>query len=334
MPVEESQPEPKRARRNFHPFLSFSEEDMIGITQPHDDALLITLRIGGYDVKRVMVDGGSAVEVMYLDLYKGLGLKSKDLMPYSSLLMTFDGKLVIPKGMIRLPIQTGPEIVEVNFIVVDKYSPYTAIVGRPWLHTLGAVASSLHQKTPNSPPDTTVDEAKCKDLEKVVIGGDSEKIFWVGAQLPLQEKEELIEFLKRNIDVFSWDACDAPRIDPDVICHYLNVNLAITPKKQPPCCPSKEHADAIRDEMAKLKRVRAIKEVFYPEWLANTVVVKKKSGKWRVCMDFTDLNKACPKNPFPMPRIDQLVDAIAGHPRMSVLGAFQGYHQIPLALED
>ena len=101
----------------------------------HDDALLITLRIGDYDVKRVMVDGGSGAEVMYPDLYKGLRLKPENLMPYNSLLMNFDEKLVIPKGMIRLPIQTGPEIVEVNFIVVDTYSPYTAIIGRPWLHT-------------------------------------------------------------------------------------------------------------------------------------------------------------------------------------------------------
>ena len=86
--------------------------------------------------------------------------------------------------------------------------------------------------------------------------------------------------------------------------------------------------------MLKLKHVGAIKEVFYPDWLANTVVVKKKNGKWRVCVDFTDLNKACLKDPFPMPRIDQLMDATAGHPRMSFLDAFQGYHQIPLALKD
>ena len=131
LPAEEPQLEPKRARMNFHPTLSFSEEDKIGTTQPHDDALLITLKIGDYDVKRVMVDGGSAVEVMYLDLYKGLNLKPEDLMPYSSPLMSFDGKLVIPKGMIRLPIQTDPEIMEVNFIVVDTYSSYTTIVGRP-----------------------------------------------------------------------------------------------------------------------------------------------------------------------------------------------------------
>ena len=84
----------------------------------------------------------------------------------------------------------------------------------------------------------------------------------------------------------------------------------------------------------KLKRAGAIKEVFYPEWLANTVVVKKTSEKWRVSMDFTNLNKACPKDPFPMPQINQLVDATASHPRMSFLDAFQGYHQILLALED
>ena len=86
--------------------------------------------------------------------------------------------------------------------------------------------------------------------------------------------------------------------------------------------------------MTKLKQVGAIKKVFYPKWVANTMVVKKKNGKWWVCMDFTDLNKACPKDRFPMPQIDQLVDATVGHPQMSFLDAFQGYHQIPLALDD
>ena len=86
--------------------------------------------------------------------------------------------------------------------------------------------------------------------------------------------------------------------------------------------------------MTRLKQAGAIKEVFYPKWLANTVMVKKKSGKWRVCVDFTDLNKACPKDPFPMSKIDQLGDATVGHPLMSFLDAFQGYHQIPLALDN
>ena len=91
-------------QKNLHLVLSFSEKEKVRTTQPHDDALLIALRIRGYDVKRVMVDGGSAAEIMYLDPFKGLKLKPEDLMPYNSPLMSFDGKLVTPKGMIRLPI--------------------------------------------------------------------------------------------------------------------------------------------------------------------------------------------------------------------------------------
>ena len=83
---------------------------------------------------------------MYPDLYKELNLKSEDLTPYNSPLVSFEGKLIISKGQIRLPMQTGSEVVEVDFIVVDAYPPYTAIVARPWLHTLGAVSSTLHQK--------------------------------------------------------------------------------------------------------------------------------------------------------------------------------------------
>ena len=100
----------------------------------------------GYDVKRVLVDQGNAVEIIYPDLYRGLNLRSEDLMAYNPPLVSFEGKTVIPKGQIRLPIQTDLEIVDVDFIVVDSYSPYTAIVARPWLHALGAVSSTLHQK--------------------------------------------------------------------------------------------------------------------------------------------------------------------------------------------
>ena len=138
----------------------------------------------------------------------------------------------------------------------------------------------------------------------------------------------------RNIDVFAWNAYKALGVDPSFICHHLNVNPSVTPKRQPPRRSSKYHSNVVRDEVMKLKQVGAINEVFYPKWLANTVVVKKKSGKWRVCVDFTDLNKACPKYSFSLPRIDQLFDATIGHPRMSFLNAFQRYHQIPLALDN
>ena len=138
--------EPKKARVERPLIMGFSNKDKIGTIQPHDDALVITLRIWGYDMKQVMADRGSTAEIMYPDLYKGLSLRAEDLTPYSSPLVSFNGKVVIPKGRIRLPVQTGSEMVEVDFIVVDTYFPYTAIVARPWLHTLGAVSSTLHQK--------------------------------------------------------------------------------------------------------------------------------------------------------------------------------------------
>ena len=152
--------------------------------------------------------------------------------------------------------------------------------------------------------------------------------------MPLLKREQLVEFLRKNVGIFAWDAYKAPGVDPNFICHHLNVNPSITLKRQPPRRSFKEHAEAVRNEVTKLKQAGAIKEVFYPQCLANTVVVKKKTGKWRVCVDFTDLNKACPKDPFPMSQIDQLVGATVGHSRMSFLDAFQGYHQIPLALNN
>ena len=94
----------------------------------------------------MLVDQGSAVEIMYPNLYKGLNLKPENLTAYESPLVSFEGKTVIPKGQIKLPIQTDSDVMEVDFIVVDSYSPYTAIVARPWLHALGAVSSTLHQK--------------------------------------------------------------------------------------------------------------------------------------------------------------------------------------------
>ena len=88
------------------------------------------------------------------------------------------------------------------------------------------------------------------------------------------------------------------------------------------------------EEVERLIAADAVRLVQYPTWLSNTVVVKKKNGKWRVCVDFTDLNKACPKDSFPLSRIDQLVDSASGHERMSFLDAFQGYHQIPMTLSN
>ena len=137
---------PKRAKIGVPLVLGFSNEDKVGTIRPNDDALAVMLRIDGYDVKRVMIDQGSAANIMYPNLYRRLNLKPKNLIAYSSPLVSFEGKMVVPKGQIRLPVQIGTDVVEVDFIVVDVFSPYTAIMGRPWLHTLGAISSTLTKR--------------------------------------------------------------------------------------------------------------------------------------------------------------------------------------------
>ena len=108
--------------------------------------LVVTARINGFIVKRVMIDLRSGADVMCLDLFKGLGLKDKDLSKYDMPLVRFDGQVVIPEGQISLPVNMEGKEVVVAFIVVVSFSPYTTILGRPWIHAMGAVPSNLHVK--------------------------------------------------------------------------------------------------------------------------------------------------------------------------------------------
>ena len=119
---------------------------MEGTVQPHDDALVVTAQIGRFLVKRVMIDQGSGADVMCPDLFEGLGLKIQDLAKYDTPLVSFDGSVVIPEGQIPLPVDMEGKGVIVTFVVVRSFSPYTAILGRPWIHAMKAVSSTLHVK--------------------------------------------------------------------------------------------------------------------------------------------------------------------------------------------
>ena len=171
-------------------------------------------------------------------------------------------------------------------------------------------------------------------MTRIRILPDDDKYFPIGGSIKDQDKVEMLLFLIQNVDVFAWTPYEVPRVDPEFIVHKLNMDPSFPLKKQKPRRSAKEHIEVVKSEVQRLKEAGAIREIFFPKWLANTVVVNKKNGKWRVCVDFTDLNRACLKDPFPMLKINQLVDATYGHPRMSFLDAFQGYHQITLALED
>lgn len=123
-------------------------------------------------------------------------------------------------------------------------------------------------------------------------------------------------------------------IDPSIICHELNVDPTYKQIKQKRRKLGPERAAAVNAEVERLTNAGSIREVKYPEWLANPVVVKKKNGSWRVSVDFTDLNKACLKDSFPLPHIDRIVEATAGNELLSFMDAFAGYNQILMHPED
>ena len=172
-------------------------------------------------------------------------------------------------------------------------------------------------------------------LEKIeLVEGDLAKTTQVKTNLSLQMKKDIVTFLKDNLDVFAWSHEDISGIPTNVIQHCLNVDLEKKPIQQRRRVFALERNKAVMDEVNKLLTTNFIREVYYPEWLAKVVMVKKINRKWRMCVDFTDLNNACLKDSFPLPRIDQLVDSTAGHKLLTFMDAFFGYNQIQMVEED
>ncbi|KAK0592827.1 hypothetical protein LWI29_026166 [Acer saccharum] len=178
---------------------------------------------------------------------------------------------------------------------------------------------------PREEPEAKKDEP----TKEVVLNPDEpSRMIKIGASLNGHIKAKLITLLKDYRDVFAWSHEDMPRIDPKVITHYLSINPEFHPVVQKRQLFNLERSIAIKKEVKKLLSARSIREVKYSKWVANLVLVKKKNNQWRMCVDFTDLNKACPKDSFPLPRIDQLVDATAGHELLSFMDEYSGYNQI------
>ena len=173
-----------------------------------------------------------------------------------------------------------------------------------------------------------------EELELVLLDDDPKHLAYISSKLVEDLKSPLTHFLRQNKDVFAWKQADMGGIDPTIITHRLNVSPSFKPIKQKRRSFALERQKAINEEVGKLLQAWAIREVEYPEWLANVVLVKKANGKWRLCIDFTDLNRACPKDSFPLSRIDLIVDATASHELLSFMDAFSGYNQISMDSDD
>ncbi|KAL5567230.1 hypothetical protein UlMin_030394 [Ulmus minor] len=240
--------------------------------------------------------------------------------PIKSALYGFTGDSVSSEGVLNLPMELGTHpcqhIQSVNFVVVDCPSSYNAIIGRPTLNAIRAVTSTYHLlvKFPTVGGIGVLkgDQQESRDIyEAANRPSNVHRVNIIeapgGSSLTGQLRTDLINFLRDHRDVFAWSHEDMPGIDPKVIVHRLNIDPSFRPVKQ-------------KRRTFNAERYMAI----------NT----EANGNWRVCVDFTDLNKACPKDNFPLPRIDQLVDATAGHELLSFMDAYSGYNQIRMHQPD
>ena len=175
-----------------------------------------------------------------------------------------------------------------------------------------------------------------EELKEVGLGFGSQgpKPISISASLTKREKSELILLLKEFKDVFAWDYNEMPRLDLGLVVHTLNVDPEAKPIAQSARIFHTEIKGQIVKEVQKLLAAGFIKPIQHSRWLSNIVLVKKKNGQIRCCVDFRNLNRACPKDEFSLPNMDLLIDSAAGSAIFSFMDGFSGYNQIRMALRD
>nr|GEV40357.1 reverse transcriptase domain-containing protein [Tanacetum cinerariifolium] len=293
--------------------------------------------MGGHMIHRMYIDGSSSMEILYEHCFNRLRPEIKSQMvPATTSLIGFIGETIWPLGQLRLLVITGDATrytkAWMNFMVVKSLSPYNGIIGRPGLKAIQAVPSTVHGmlKFPVEGGivticSTTLIPTECTSVTTSSVIPREERTrpanftvalhpdfpdqeVVIGESLSDRGRTELCSVLNKNLDIFAWQPSD----------------MTGTP----------ERARALQAEVQKLVEARIMREIYYHDWLSNPVMVKKHNGSWRMCVDFMDLNKACPQDCYPLPEIDWKVESLCGYPFKCFLDAYKGYHQIQLAEAD
>ncbi|GJW19423.1 reverse transcriptase domain-containing protein [Tanacetum coccineum] len=257
----------------------------------------------------------------------------------------------------------GPMIIEAKIaghcVHRISSSPYNGIIGRPGVRKLQAVPSTAHEmlKIPVEGGVITLKSSKLVPLECVVVSGPKktssatkpvieervkiainleypEQIVMIGSTLTEEGHNKLCGLLQRNLDIFAWKPADMTGFPRHIAEHRLNIREGCSPVRQKKRGQAADRNQAIQEEVGKLVEAGIMKEVHYHDWLSNPVMVKNHDDRWRMCVNFKDLNKACPKDGYPLPKIDWKVESLCGFPFKCFLDAYKGYHQIKMAKED
>ncbi|GJU16887.1 reverse transcriptase domain-containing protein [Tanacetum coccineum] len=326
--------------------------------------LVIEAEIGRHMIHRMYIDGGSSTEVLYEHCFNQLRPEIKSQMvPATTSLTGFSRETIWPLGQLRLLVTIGDADhytrAWMNFMIVRSMSPYNGIIGRSGIREIQAVPSTAHGML-KFPVDggivtirsTILIPAECvtvitspKEIPKeAVVRPENFKVaihlnfteqeVAIGETLSLKGRTELCTLLKENLDIFAWQLSDMTGVPRSVAEHRLNLREGYSPVRQKKRGQAPDSARAIQAEVQKLVGAGIMREVYYHDWLSNPIMVKKHDGSWRMCVDFTDLNKACPRDCYPLPEIDWKVESLCGYPFKCFLDAYKGYHQIQMAESD
>ncbi|XP_019460097.1 PREDICTED: uncharacterized protein LOC109359857 [Lupinus angustifolius] len=338
------------------PPITFDDRDYEGIIRGHDDPLVITAKLNNKKVSRLFIDQGSSADIIFQDLFEKMELHDRDLLPYDGQLVGFSGQGFTPRGYVEiwLTISDHPmsRTVQTKFLVVQCDSAYNP----PSLHSKRGPTLGLQLLPDESPPppqqtarppskrsrgvhmvelDVRADEGDFRpqpEGEKTTLqlGQSPRQVVYLGSTLPPSQRLRLETSLKANQDLFAWSAANIPGIDPSFVCHQLTTRQGAKPVAQRRRKMGADRTKEVALKVAGLLEAGFIREITYTTWSANVVLVKKPSGKWRMWVDYTNLNKVCPKDPYPLPNIDHLGDNSSGYQYLSFMDAYFVYNQIPM----
>ena len=316
-----SQPEPDSALSDFHVLALRDDED--ASLAPDDGAITgdVIVDIASPDILGHVVGESDAVDPpLSFDVLSGFVSRSDDVLAFSSMDLSI--------------FEYSP----VSFIDdIDACAPHSPT---SHIHDIDDEPlqpdfdDSCRSDSDHSFTDERV-SPPFDDLETIDLGtADQPREMRIGTTLSADERYSFLRLLRSYLDVFSWSYEDMPSLGPSIVQHHLPLVPHARPVKQKLRRLHPRWSLQVKEEIQKQLSVGFISVVQYPEWLANIVPVPEKDGKVRVCVDFRNLNKASPKDDFPLPHIDMLVDSIAGHAMLSFMDGFSGYNQIMMAPED
>nr|GEW46391.1 reverse transcriptase domain-containing protein [Tanacetum cinerariifolium] len=325
---------------------------------------VIEAEMGGHMIHRMYMDGGFSMEILYEHCFNRLWHEIKNQMvPTTTSLTGFSGETIWPLGQLRLLVIIGDATHStrawMNFMIVNSLSPYNGIIERPGLRAIQAVPSTIHvmlkfpvewgivtiRSTILIPTECALvitssvapSEERTRPANFIVVLHPDfpDQEVAIGGTLSDKGRTELCSILKKNLDIFAWQPSDMTGVSWSAVEHRLNIRegkYSLVRQKKRGQAP--ERAKAIQAEVKKLVEAGIMREVFSHDWLSNPVMVKKHDGSWRMCVNFTDLNKACPHDCYPLLEIDWKVESICGYPFKCFLDAYKGYHQIQLTVAN